>query len=148
MIDLGDVLKNDTVSDFFQKLGVPQDKVEQVTSLATNSLAGVAAKDPKKMLGLLSANKNTNEEEVLSKEVENDFIQGLIDKVGLPTAVVEKIKNSFPDLVKQFSGPISEKLSSFGGADMLNKVTDMFGAGDSKQKSGGIKGMLSGLFGK
>lgn len=152
MIDLGEIMKNDAVKDIFQKIGVPQDKVEAAAEQAATSISGKAAKDPKKMIGLLSPHENTNEENELSNEVENDFVQGLVDKVGIPAGIADNLKGVLPDLLKQFSGPLTEKIASVAGGSILESVVDMFDGdndkGDKKKdESGGLGSMIGGLFG-
>ncbi len=109
------------------------------------------------MSSLLSANPNTHEDEVMAKEVEDDFIDRLIKKVGIPEGVAKQAKGAIPGILSQ----VSNKLSAGGGNDeggiagMLSNVTDMFDCdkndskeGTPKKKLSGIAGLISKFFGK
>lgn len=147
MIDLDDILKNDTVKDLLKKAGVPEDKAESVAKQAAGSIKAKYDKDPSQMASLMSKNKNTDKDEVLKKEVEDDFLDGLIKKVGLPEGIADQVKGALPGIMEQVS---SKFTSGESGGGIMDTVTDMIGgddkkSGDSKSssKGGGMFGFIS-----
>jgi len=151
MIDLDDLLKNDTVKDLLKKAGVSDDKAESVVKQAAGTLKAKMEKDPGQMSSLLSANKNTDKDEALKKEVEDDFLDGLIKKVGLPAGIADQVKGALPGIMEQVSG----KLTGGGGGGFMDTVTDMIGGGEDQKGSskkssskGGMMGFISKFFKK
>jgi hypothetical protein len=157
MIDVKDLLENETIKGLLSKFGVSSAMAESVANQALSSIKTKFNNNPKQMSSLLSENPNTPEDEVLAKEVEDDFIDRLIKKVGIPEGMASQAKGAIPGILSQ----VSSKLSAGGGNDeggiagMLSNITDMFD-GDDKQhkedqpakKSGGLAGLFSRFFGK
>lgn len=153
MIDTKDILKNKTITDLLKKFGVSDDQVESVVEQAAGSLKSKSEKDPMQMSSLLSKNKNTDKDEVLKKEVEDDFVSGLIKKVGLPEGIADKLKGAMPGIMEQVSSKFMGG-DSKDGSGILDTVTGMFDGDDDKSKSGksksggGIMSKITSLFGK
>ena len=57
MIDIQDLLKNDTVKNLIKKAGVSEEQVESVVKQAVSSINGKYKENPKQMTSLLSENK-------------------------------------------------------------------------------------------
>ena len=150
MIDLDDLLKNDTVKDLLKKAGVPEDKAESVAKQAAGSIKAKFDKDPSQMASLMSKNKNTDKDEVLKKEVEDDFLDGLIKKVGLPEGIADQVKGALPGIMEQ----VSSKLSGGNSGGIMDTVTDMIGGEDKKDggkkssSKSGMMGFISNFFKK
>ncbi|MDG1330815.1 MAG: hypothetical protein P8P74_00685 [Crocinitomicaceae bacterium] len=160
MIDVKDLLENDTIKGLLKKFGVSPAMAESVANQALTAIKSKFDKNPKQMSSLLSENPNTDEDEVMAKEVEEDFIERLIKKVGIPEGMASQAKGAIPGILSQ----VTSKLSAGGGNDeggiagMLSNITDMFDGDDNdastkegnpqKKKSGGLAGLFSKFFGK
>jgi hypothetical protein len=158
MIDVKDLLENDTIKGLLTKFGVSSAMAESVANQAMNAIKTKFNKDPKQMSSLLSENANTGDDEAMVQEVEDDFIDRLVKKVGIPEGMASQAKGAIPGILSQ----VTSKLSAGGGNDeggiagMLGNITDMFDGDDSpakegtpaKKKSGGLAGLFSSFFGK
>ena len=158
MIDVKDLLENETIKGLLDKFGVSSAMAESVANQALNAIKSKFNNNPKQMSSLLSENPNTDEDEVLAKEVEDDFIDRLGKKVGIPEGLASQAKGAIPGILSQ----VTSKLSAGGGnneggiAGMLENITDMFDGDDEpakegtpqKKKSGGLAGLFSKFFGK
>jgi hypothetical protein len=158
MIDVKDLLENETIKGLLKKFGVTPEMAESVANQALNAIKTKFNNNPKQMSSLLSENPNTDEDEIMAKEVENDFIDRLVKKVGIPESLANQAKGAIPGILSQVTSKLSEKggNSESGIAGMLENITDMFDGDDNepskdgtkKKKSGGLAGLLSKFFGK
>lgn len=155
MIDVNDILKNDTVKGLLDKFGVSEEQAKSVANQAVDSIKNKYQKNPKQMSSLLSENDNTDDDNVMAKEVEDDFLDGLIKKVGLPENIADQVKGALPGIMNTVTSKLSAdgKNDEGGIAGMLGNITDMFDgddndAKDGKKSSGGIGGLIGKLFGK
>ncbi len=157
MIDVKDLLENDTIKGLLTKFGVSSAMAESVANQALSAIKTKFNKDPKQMSSLLSENANTEGDEAMSKEVEDDFIDRLVNKVGIPEGMASQAKGAIPGILSQ----VTSKLSAGGGNDeggiagMLGNITDMFDGDDTPakegapaKKKGGLAGLFSSFFGK
>lgn len=158
MIDVKDLLENETIKGLLKKFGVSPAMAESVANQAMSSIKSKFDKNPKQMSSLLSENANTDDDEVMAQEVEDDFIDRLVKKVGIPEGMASQAKGAIPGILSQ----VTSKLSAGGGNDeggiagMLGNITDMFDGDDEpakegtpqKKKSGGLAGLFSKFFGK
>lgn len=156
-MDVKDLLENETIKGLLTKFGVSSAMAESVANQAMSAIKTKFSSNPKQMSSLLSANPNTTEDEALAKEVEDDFIDRLIKKVGIPESMASQAKGAIPGILSQVTSKLSEKGGNDEGgiAGMLSNVTDMFDgdkepakAGQPAKKSGGIAGLFSKFFGK
>lgn len=158
MIDIKDLLENETVKGLLSKAGVSGDQTKVIAEQAVNSVKSKFEKNPVQMASLLSENDNTEDDEKLKAEVEEDFLQGLMTKAGISESMAGGLKGMIPGILAQITGKLSGSgqnnasgiaglLGNIGG---LDKVMDMFGGDDSKSedKSSGIGGMIGSFFGK
>ena len=122
MIDVKDLLENETIKGLLDKFGVSSAMAESVANQALNAIKSKFNNNPKQMSSLLSENPNTDEDEVLAKEVEDDFIDRLVKKVGIPEGMASQAKGAIPGILSQ----VTSKLSAGGG-----------------NNEGGIAGMLT-----
>ncbi len=158
MIDVKDLLENETIKGLLKKFGVSPEMAESVANQALNAIKTKFKKDPKQMSSLLSENPNTDEDEIMAKEVENDFIDRLIKKVGIPENLANQAKGAIPGILSQVTSKLSEKGGNNEGgiAGMLENISDMFDGNDEpskdgskkKKKSGGLTGLFNKFFGK
>ncbi|MCH2229540.1 MAG: hypothetical protein MK105_04285 [Crocinitomicaceae bacterium] len=156
MIDVNDILKNDAVKGVLDQFGVTEEQAKSVAGTAVDSIKNKFQKDPKQMSSLLSENENTDADNAMAKEVEDDFLDGLIKKVGLPENVADQIKGALPGIMNTVTSKLSaDGQNNEGGiAGMLGNITEMFdgddndSAGDVKKSSGGIGGLIGKFFGK
>ena len=159
MIDVKDLLENDTIKGLLKKFGVSSAMAESVANQAMSAIKSKFDKNPKQMSSLLSENDNTEDDEVMAQEVESDFIDRLVKKVGIPEGMANQAKGAIPGILSQ----VTSKLTEGGGNDeggiagMLGNITDMFDGDDdtpakegapAKKKSGGLAELLSSFFGK
>ncbi len=155
MIDVKDLLENETIKGLLKKFGVSPEMAESVANQALNAIKTKFKNNPKQMSSLLSDNPNTDEDEIMAKEVENDFIDRLVKKVGIPESLANQAKGAIPGILSQVTTKLTEKggNSESGIAGMLENITDMFdGDNDEPSKGGTAKkkpsGGLSNLFKK
>lgn len=158
MIDVKDLLENETIKGLLTKFGVSTAMAESVANQALSAIKAKFNNNPKQMSSLLSENPNTDEDELLAKEVEDDFIDRLVKKLGIPEGMASQAKGAIPGILSQ----VTSKLSAGGGnneggiAGMLSNVSDMFDGEENpakegktkKKKSGGLSGLFSSFFGK
>lgn len=153
MIDVKDLLENETIKGLLKKFGVSPDQAEGVAKQALSAITSKFGKDPKAMSSLLSENDNTDDDNKVAEEVENDFIDRLVKKTGIPEGVASQAKGALPGILSQ----VTSKLSSDGNnseegiAGMIGNFTDLFDGDDDdkdgKDSGGGIGGMIGKLFG-
>lgn len=156
-MDVKDLLENETIKGLLKKFGVSPAMAESVANQALNAIKMKFNNNPKQMSSLLSANPNTTEDEAMAQEVEDDFIERLIKKVGIPESMASQAKGAIPGILSQVTSKLTEKGGNDEGgiAGMLSNITDMFDGdnqapkpGQPKKKSGGIAGLFSKFFGK
>lgn len=151
MLDLDSILKNDTVKNILDKVGVDEKQAKEVAQQAISSIQKKFSQNPKQMSSLLSDNPNTPEDESLKGEVENDFFSGLVEKIGLSSENADKVKSAMPDIMNQFSSKLSESgaNNSEGISGMFSGVMDMLDGdmdNDGKKDEGGFLGGLKKKF--
>lgn len=150
-MDLNSLLQNETLKGLLAKAGVSPEQASSVLNTALTTIKSKFDKDPSKMSSLLSENQNTEDDLALAGSVENDFLQGISKKLGLPATITDKLKGvAMPEILKSVTGGLSNsgKNNEGGISSMLSGVMDMFD-GDNKTKSGGgLMGMLSGFVSK
>lgn len=157
MIDVDDILKNETVKGLLDKFGVSDEQAKSVANQAMNAIKSKFSNNPKQMSSLLSENENTEDDNKMAEEVENDFIDRLVNKVGIPESMASQAKGAIPGILSQVTSKLSQdgKNDEGGIASMLDGITDFFDGddndskdGQSQKSSGGIGGLFSKLFGK
>lgn len=157
MIDVKDLMNNDTVKGLMSKFGIAEDQMESVASEAVETVKSKFAQNPKQMSSLLSENDNTDDDIALSKEAEDDFISRITDKLGLPEGITSKLKGEmFSGLLSQVTSKLSAdgNNSESGIAGLIGNITDMFDGDDNddkggkKKSSGGLGGLIGKLFGR
>ncbi len=156
MIDVKELLDNENLKGMLSKLGISDDQADKVANEAVSAVKSKFSENPKQMSSLLSENPNTEEDEVMAASVKDDFVNRLIKKVGLPSALADQAKDLMPDVLSQVTGKLSSegKNDEGGIASLLGGITDFFDGDDNKSTSkkkssgGGILGMLKGFFGK
>lgn len=160
-MDIKDLLENDTIKGLFDKLGVSEDQAKSVATQAMSSIKSKYSENPAQMSSLLSEKDNTDDDIKMSAAVEDDFVSGLIKKVGLPEGIAGQLKGMIPGVISQFSGKLSSdgKNDEGGISGMLGGLTGFLDAdGDGEimddvqdlisKKTGGLGGLFSKLFGK
>lgn len=158
MIEVNDLLKNDTVQGLLKKFGVSDEQAASVANQALNAIKSKFNNNPKQMSSLLSENENTDDDNKLAEEVENDFIDRLVKKVGIPESMASQAKGAIPGILSQVTTKLSQDGKNDEGsmAGIFNSITDMFDGDDSsgksgnksKSSSGGIGGLFNKFFGK
>lgn len=150
-MDVNSILENDTVKGLLKKVGVSDEQAKSVANQAMTAIQGKFSNNPKQMSSLLSDNPNTPEDESLKGEVENDFMSGLISKVGLSEDMASKVKSALPGIMNTVSSKLSSdgKNDEGGIAGMFGNLKDMFDGdmdNDGKKDEGGILGGLKDKF--
>lgn len=160
-MDIKDLLENESIKGLFDKLGVSEEQAKSVATQAMSSIKSKYSENPAQMSSLLSENDNTEDDVKMSAAVEEDFVSGLIKKVGLPAGIAGQLKGMIPGVLSQFSGKLSSggKNDEGGISGMLGGLTGFLDAdGDGEimddvkdmisKKSGGLAGLFSKFFGK
>ena len=148
-MDINDLLQNEQIKGILKKTGISEKQTKDVLNTALSSIKSKYNSDPKQTASLLSEKPNTEKDNALSGLIENDFVKGLIKKVGLPESVAKQAQAAMPSIMKQVTSSLSSKgkNSEEGIGGMMNNVMDMF-SGDSKNgKKSGVVGMVSGFLG-
>ena len=147
-MDINEILQNDTVKNLLAKVGVSEEQAQSIAKQAMSSIQSKFSQNPKQMSSLLSENENTEDDVKLEKEVEDDFVSNLIEKVGLPDNIADQIKGAIPGVMSQFTSKLSSdgKNDEGGIAGMLGGLTDMFGGDKKDGKDDGISGMINKFF--
>lgn len=149
MINVDDILKNETVQGLLDKFGVSDEQAKSVANQAMNAIKSKFSNNPKQMSSLLSENENTDDDNQLADEVENDFIDRLVNKVGIPESTAKEAKGAFPNILNQVTSKLSQdgKNDEGGIASMFDGISDFFD-GDDDNKDGKSSDGVSGLFNK
>ncbi len=147
-MNINDILQNDTVKELLSKVGVSEQQAQSIAKQAMASIQSKFSQNPQQMSSLLSENDNTDDDIKLEKEVEDDFVANLINKVGLPDNIADQIKGAIPGVMSQFSSKLSaEGKNDEGGiAGMFSSITDLFDGDDKDGKDDGISGMINKFF--
>ena len=149
-MDLGDILNNETVRGLIKKTGVSDSQVDSVVKQAMESIKGKFDENPKQVSSLISDNPNTEDDEKMASSVKDDFLSGLIKKIGLPEGIAQSVSGYMPDIMDQVSSKLSGKgaNSEEGIAGMLGGLTDMFDGDNNNKKGSKSGGGLMGMIGK
>lgn len=152
MIDVKDLLKNDTVQGLLKKFGVSEQQAESVANQALSAIKSKFNNNPKQMSSLLSENDNTDDDNKLADEVESDFIDRLVNKVGIPEGVASQAKGAIPGILSSVTSKLSSdgKNDEGGIAGMFDSVKDMFDGdldNDGKKDTDGVGGLINKFFG-
>lgn len=150
-MDVNSLLENESVKGLLKKVGVSDSQAKSVANQAITAIQNKFSNNPKQMSSLLSDNPNTPEDESLKGEVENDFLNGLISKVGLSEDMANKVKGALPGIMNTVSSKLSAdgKNNDEGIAGMFGNLADMFDGdmdNDGKKDEGGILGGLKKKF--
>ncbi len=144
MMDVKELMENETIKNLLDKFGVSEQQAESIANQAMSAIKSTFNKDPKQMSSLLSEHPNTKEDEAMAKKVEDDFLDRLTNKIGLPKNIADQAKGAIPGLLSQVSGKLSKDGANDEGgiAGMLGNITDFFDGDnegkDGKKKSGGF----------
>ena len=148
MLDVKDLLNNDSVKQILDKAGISNDKAESLLKQATQAVNTHFKANPGQMSSLLSSNPNTDDDNKMAQKVENDFLGDIAKKVGLSASVTSNLQGLMPAVLNQISSKATSagKNDSNGLADLLNGFTG------GSAKSGGVMStvtsLLSGFFKK
>lgn len=145
-MDIQSILNNQNVKDILNKVGVSEDKQEKVIDQAVDLLKSKALSDPQAITSLFSSQPNTATDKAFQSGLQNDFLKNLVSKVGLPAELAEKVSNSLPDLLKNFSGGKGFDLGSLTG--MLDAFSGNSSGKEKKGSSGGLGGLIANFFKK
>ena len=140
---------------------IPNDKTGEVLDVASNSIwdglkSAVTSGKIGEVKDLLSGSPEAAENSPITQNVQQNFMEGLTQKIGLDSGMAMKIATAMiPMLIKKFvtktSDPnekgfdISDILGSLGGggiSDMLGNLT----GGDEKKEGGGLMDTIKGMF--
>lgn len=129
-MEINSLLQNENVKNILGKAGIPQNKMQDVASQAIAAVQSHITQHPSQMNSLLSAQPNTAQDSSMKAEVEHDFVQNLIQKVGLPENVAKQAKEIIPTVLNQFTGKLStEGLNSIPGiSNAMNAVKNVMGS--------------------
>ncbi len=143
-MDIQSLLDNQNVKNILNKIGVNEEQQKSVIKQASEFLSSKILNDPSSLTSLFSSNPNTNSENASQSSLQGDFLKDLVEKVGLPADIADKVSSSLPDMLKGFD------LNSLTG--ILDTFTGNSKSGKSKNSKGGglsgVFGMLTSLFGK
>lgn len=139
-MDIQSLLNNDTVKSTLQKFGVDEDKQSAVLNQAMEVIKSKGLDNPQALMSLMSSSPNTAADNKFQSILENDFVKGLISKVGLSDDVAKNISGALPELMKNID---------------MNMITSLIGSftnnSGGKKSSGGfgaITSLLGNLFKK
>lgn len=155
MIDLNDILENDQVKSILQKVGVTDDQAKKVAKEGVQTIQKNYKKDPNQVSSLLSDNPNTEDDMKMASVMENDFVQGIMNKLGLSEGVANQLKGALPGIMNQVTNKLSAegKNDQNGVGGMFDSIVDLFDGDDdnnasNKKSSGGFMSIIGGLFGR
>lgn len=156
MIDVNDILQNETVKGLLNKFGVSDDQAKAIANQALNAIKSKFSKDPKQMSSLLSDSENTEDDNKLAEEVENEFIDRLVNKVGIPESLASQAKGAIPGILSQVTSKLSQDGKNDEGsiAGILDGITDFFDGDNTDSNDGnqnsdsGIGGLFNKFLGK
>ena len=113
-MDIQSLLNNDTVKSTLQKFGVDEDKQSAVINQAMEVIKSKGLDNPQGLMSLMSSSPNSAEDNKFQSVLENDFVKGLISKVGLSDDAAKKIAGALPELMKNIDmSMITSLIGSF-----------------------------------
>lgn len=139
MIDLKDLLGNDMVKNVLGKIGVDQDKADDVADAAISAISSKFSEHGPQMVSMLSQNENTEDDNKLENEIEESFLGNLQDKVGISDAMISQLKGAAIPMILNF---LREKLGGEEGG-VMSMITSFFSTDSKSDENGG--GLLGGL---
>lgn len=119
-MEIKSILKNEQVKDILERANIPQDKLEAVANQAINAIKGKIEQHPTQMQHLISGNPTAESNKTMRAEVEHEFVNNLVQQLGISEHVANKITGVLPTILNQFSG----KLSLEGLKDIKGIQTD------------------------
>lgn len=134
-MDIQSLLNNETVKSTLKKFGVDEDKQSAVINQAMEVVKSKGLENPQALMSLMSSSPNTAADNKFQSILENDFVKGLISKVGLSDDVAKNLSGALPELMKNID---------------MNMITSLIGSFNSntggKKSSGGL-GAITSLLG-
>lgn len=134
-MDIQSLLNNETVKSTLKKFGVDEDKQSAVINQAMEVIKSKGLDNPQALMSLMSSSPNTAADNKFQSILENDFVKGLISKVGLSDDVAKNLSGALPELMKNID---------------MNMITSLIGSFNSntggKKSSGGL-GAITSLLG-
>jgi hypothetical protein len=150
MFGLDDIMNKVDLGDILEKVGLSNDKKEEVTKQAVDAVKYRTTKEKARgntgtMANLFSTNENTAEANTVNKKLEGDLAFNLKNKTGLSDDIIDQIKSvvmtkvlgGFTDTAskngdKEGNGLMdmltdSDLLSKFASSDMGNSLKNKLG---------------------
>jgi hypothetical protein len=113
-MDANSLLQKKDVKIIFEKAGISNEQLPYVAKVAFSVIQDKLNQHPFQMSRLLSKQAKSNAQKILKDEVEHDFVEKLVKKVGVTETVAKKI---LPVFLKEFNTFISQNLT-----DSLNET--------------------------
>lgn len=155
MIDFKDILENDTVKDLLEKAGISDEKKEQIAKEGVKAIKKNYDQNPNQVSSLLSPRENTDDDIKMASIMENDFVQGIMQKFGIDADKADYLKGMLPGIMSKFTNKFSENDNDGGIGGMFDSIKDMFDgdnedqpANNSTKKKGGFMDIIKGFFSK
>lgn len=141
-MDIQSLLDNQNVKNILNKIGVNEEQQKSVIKQASEFLSSKILNDPSSLASFFSSNPNSDN--ASQSSLQGDFFKDLVEKVGLPADIADKVSGSLPDMLKGFDmNSLTGVLDAFTGNSKGGKSKNSKGGGLS-----GVFGMLTSLFGK
>jgi len=106
-MEINKLLQNNTVKNILTQAGIPQEKMQNITLQAVEVIQEKFHKNPSQMSSLLSGHPLSERDNMMEEEIENEFVQKIIEKEEIPEYVANNIKGILPVLIEQLNGSIS-----------------------------------------
>jgi len=127
-MDIKAIVQNQEMKDICAKAGIPQEQAQLIANEALQSIIGHFEANPAQMSSLISEQPKSEADYRMRAEIEQNFVQNLIKKVGLPEATAQQVKGAMPNILNQFSGSLSAEAASHpqGIAGAIENIQDLF----------------------
>lgn len=106
-MEIKTILQNDTVKNILTKAGISNDKMEIIAKQAFEVIQNKFEKNPSQMTSLMSGHPKSETDTMMEAEIESDFVQNLVQKVGIPENIAHQVKEILPNVMNQFNGSFS-----------------------------------------
>lgn len=126
-MEIKTILQNNAVKNILIKAGITNEKMEIIAVQAMEVIQGKFDKNPSQMTNILSAKPKSENYNKMEAELENDFVQNLVKKIGISENVAHQVKGILPNVLNQFNSSIS-KLGIKGTPNRLEGPKNIFGS--------------------
>lgn len=127
-MDIKAIVQNKHVKDIFDRAGIPQEQAHVIANQALQTIIGHFEENPAQMSSFLSEQPKSEAIYQMRAEMEQNFVQNLVQQNGLSEGMAQQVKGALPNILNQVSGSISAAAANNpqGIAGAIENIHDLF----------------------